>query len=66
VTIAAGRLQQLNLIHYSRGRVQILDRKGLEAISCPCYAEQLRIYRARMGKANGLISQSGSQPAAAS
>ena len=49
VTIAAGRLQQLNLIHYSRGRVQILDRKGLEAISCPCYAEQLRIYRARMG-----------------
>jgi len=49
VTIAAGRLQQLNLIHYSRGRVQILGRKGLEAVSCPCYAEQLRIYRARMG-----------------
>jgi len=49
VTIAAGRLQQLNLIRYSRGRVQIVDRKGLEAVSCPCYAEQVRIYRARMG-----------------
>jgi len=49
VTIAAGRLQQLNLIRYSRGRIQILDRKGLEAVSCPCYAEQVRIYRARMG-----------------
>jgi len=42
-------LQQLNLIRYSRGRVQIVDRKGLEAVSCPCYAEQVRIYRARMG-----------------
>jgi hypothetical protein len=49
VTIAAGRLQHLKLIHYRRGRVQILDRKGLEALSCPCYAEQLRIYRASMG-----------------
>lgn len=49
VTIAAGRLQRLNLIQYGRGRVQILDRVGLEALSCPCYAEQLRLYRARMG-----------------
>jgi CRP-like cAMP-binding protein len=53
VTIAAGRLQELNLIRYNRGRVEILDRKGLEALSCPCYAEQLRIYRARMGIADG-------------
>ena len=48
VTIAAGRLQQLNLIRYRRGEVEILNRKGVEALSCPCYESQLRIYRRRM------------------
>lgn len=38
VTQAAGRLQQAGLIHYSRGRVTILDRAGLEARCCECYA----------------------------
>lgn len=51
VTIAAGRLAHLNLIRYRRGEVEVLDRKGLEALSCPCYASQLRIYRQRMGTA---------------
>jgi CRP-like cAMP-binding protein len=37
VTVAAGRLQDANLIHYSRGRITILDRKGLEAAVCECY-----------------------------
>src|SRR5690242_15790221 len=49
VTVAAGRLHRRNLITYNRGRVQILDRKGLEAMSCPCYVEQLRIYRQSLG-----------------
>jgi CRP-like cAMP-binding protein len=37
VTIAAGRLQNEKVIRYTRGRVTILDRRGLEAIACECY-----------------------------
>jgi CRP-like cAMP-binding protein len=37
VTVAAGRLQDAGLIHYCRGRISILDRKGLEANVCECY-----------------------------
>jgi CRP-like cAMP-binding protein len=39
VTIAAGGLQRKKLIHYTRGQISILDRKGLEAASCECYRE---------------------------
>jgi CRP-like cAMP-binding protein len=37
VTVAAGRLQDAGLIHYSRGHIKILDREGLEAMVCECY-----------------------------
>lgn len=37
VTYAAGRLQDEGLIKYARGRITILDRKGLEATVCECY-----------------------------
>jgi CRP-like cAMP-binding protein len=37
VTESAGKLQQLGLIHYSRGRIKVLDRPGLEQQSCECY-----------------------------
>jgi CRP-like cAMP-binding protein len=37
VTEAAGRLQSAGLIHYSRGRITVLDRPGLEARVCECY-----------------------------
>ena len=38
VTEAAGKLQAEGLIHYSRGHIHVLDRKGLEARVCECYA----------------------------
>jgi CRP-like cAMP-binding protein len=37
VSKAAGDLQRSKLIRYSRGRLKILNRPGLEAISCSCY-----------------------------
>ncbi|HEX3084402.1 MAG TPA: Crp/Fnr family transcriptional regulator [Pyrinomonadaceae bacterium] len=38
VNKAAGALQHQNLISYSRGNLLILDRAGLKAIACNCYA----------------------------
>src|SRR3984893_5011715 len=37
VTAVAGILQKAGLISYSRGRLTVQDRKGLEAASCECY-----------------------------
>jgi CRP-like cAMP-binding protein len=38
VTESAQKLQRAGLIRYSRGRIQVLDRPGLERLSCECYA----------------------------
>ena len=38
VTEAALHLQQADLIRYARGRIKVLDRPGLEARTCECYA----------------------------
>lgn len=37
VTLAVGILRKAGLISYSRGKVIILDRKGLEEAACECY-----------------------------
>jgi CRP-like cAMP-binding protein len=37
VTLAAGALQRAGLIRYSRGRITVLDRAGLESAACACY-----------------------------
>jgi hypothetical protein len=37
VTVAAGSLQRAGLIHYRRGNVTIIDRRGLLERSCECY-----------------------------
>ena len=38
VTEAAGKLQKLGVIEYSRGRITVLDRPKLEKLTCECYA----------------------------
>jgi len=37
VTLSAGILQAAGLIRYHRGLVTVIDRPGLEAVSCECY-----------------------------
>jgi CRP-like cAMP-binding protein len=38
VTEGAQKLQKAGLIRYSRGHIKVLDRPGLERLSCECYA----------------------------
>ena len=38
VTEAAHKLQKVGLIRYARGRIAVLDRKGLEKRTCECYS----------------------------
>jgi CRP-like cAMP-binding protein len=38
VTLAAGRFQDAGLIRYRRGVMTVVDREGLEAAACECYA----------------------------
>jgi len=50
VTVAAGQLMKQGMIDYSRGRVRIVDRAGLEAISCECYRVVRGTYEELLGK----------------
>lgn len=50
VTKAATALQKSKLIRYSRGDITILDRGGLEATSCACYAADRTTYTSIMGQ----------------
>lgn len=45
VTRAAGALQARHLVRYHRGRMIILDARGLEATSCRCYSLARSTYR---------------------
>lgn len=38
ITEAAGKLQAAGFIRYRRGHISVLDRRGLEAHACECYA----------------------------
>jgi CRP-like cAMP-binding protein len=44
VTKAASSLQKRGLIHYSRGNITVLNRRGLKAASCGCYKADRESY----------------------
>ncbi|MDM0071706.1 Crp/Fnr family transcriptional regulator [Variovorax sp. J31P207] len=44
ITTAASALQRRALIEYHRGDLTVLDRRGLEAMACGCYAEDRQAY----------------------
>lgn len=39
VTAVASKLREDGFIHYRHGRIEIVDRAGLERISCECYGD---------------------------
>lgn len=49
VTKAATSLQKHGLIHYSRGNITVLDRRGLKAASCGCYKADIDSYERILG-----------------
>jgi hypothetical protein len=49
VTAAAGVLRERKLIHYNRGQISILDRRGLRAAACSCYTEGKDAYTRILG-----------------
>jgi CRP-like cAMP-binding protein len=49
ITAAASALQRRGLIVYHRGDLTVLDRSGLEAAACGCYAAHRRAYAELLG-----------------
>jgi CRP-like cAMP-binding protein len=52
ISEAANPLQSAGLIHYARGRMRILDAKGLKDIVCECYADVRGHHRRIFGTLN--------------
>jgi CRP-like cAMP-binding protein len=61
VTEAAGKLQADGLIHYSRGKITVVDRPRLEARVCECYAVVKKEYDRLLPEVLS-VAPRGSQP----
>jgi hypothetical protein len=49
ITNAAGLLQRRRLVHYTRGHITILNRDGLQKVSCRCYQSAKDTYERVFG-----------------
>ncbi len=49
VNFAAGQLLRAGIISYTRGKISVLDRSALEALSCPCYESMNACFQRVMG-----------------
>jgi CRP-like cAMP-binding protein len=49
VTAIAQKLREEGLIHYTRGRIEIVDRTGLTAAACECYGVMKDLHRHSFG-----------------
>lgn len=54
VTQAAGKLQAKGLIQYSRGKIHILDREGMEKEVCECYGVVSKEYARLLPRKNAM------------
>lgn len=50
VSLAAAQLQQTGLICYSRGKIELLNRKHMESTACECYHVETEHYDRILGK----------------
>jgi CRP-like cAMP-binding protein len=57
VSVAAAIFRQLGLISYSRGRIKVLDKSGLELKSCECYRYIKRQYAGWRDQVPRLLSR---------
>ena len=55
VSLAAETLQRAKLIVYSRGKLDVVDRKGLEGAACECY-QNIRAEDTRLGLLSKAVS----------
>jgi DNA-binding transcriptional regulator YhcF (GntR family) len=46
VNVATGMLKKAGFVRYVRGKMTIIDRRGLESASCDCYQAIIRVYDA--------------------
>jgi len=62
VSIAASDLQDLGLIHYRRGRVVVVDKRGLEQKSCECYRFIKKQHQSLRRQVPRLLAKAGQAP----
>jgi CRP-like cAMP-binding protein len=57
ISVAASHLQDLGLLRYRRGRIVVLDKKGLEQRTCECYPFMRKQYEGLRQQVPRLLSR---------